>query len=115
MEKFGPIIDCSIEDINRLEEVRIRTVGEVMNVDEIGIFIIKDERDNKIVCMPSPDMKDKPNISDLVCVTGKIVKSDGGPELRVDNIEKISEKDADNFNKYLKIRGELLDNGSGNK
>ena len=115
MEKFATVVDCKVEDISSMEEARVRTIGKVVNVDDVGIFIIEGENGAKIVCMPSPDMTEKPDVSDLVCITGKVVKSDGGAELRVDDFKKVDERDANNFNKYLKIRGELLDNGSGNK
>ncbi len=112
MEKFGTIVDCGIDEISSIGETRVRTAGKVVNVDDIGIFIIEGEKGSKLVCMPSPDMKEKPSVSDLVFITGKAVKSDGGVELRIDDIQKINENDLNNFNKYLKIRRELLEHGS---
>ncbi len=107
------IKERSIKTIDPNSDIRVRLVGLVESYDEkIGTFEISD-RSKKLTCLPPINYNYKPEKGAFVTVVGRIVPADNNEvELRTESIEKISEKEYDYYNKYLNIRGNLLNNGS---
>lgn len=99
--------------MNKSSDVRIRLVGTIESVDEkIGTFVLIDAG-SKVTCLPPINPSARPQVNDMVTLVGRVVLTDNDEiEIRTESVQKISEKDYDSYNKYLKIRGDLLSNGS---
>ncbi len=106
------IADKSLGDITA-EDTRVRFVGKVEKIDDIGMFDVS-EGDKKVTCLPPVSVKPNIGKGDFVLVTGRVALGDSKEdfEVRTDSVRKISGEERDNYNKYLKIRSELLNNGS---
>ena len=90
---------------------KVRIVGKVLSFDEkTGIFEIEDEG-SKLTCMAEPSSYGEiPN--GLVLVTGRAISADSSFEIRADSVQSINMTEYNNYKKYLKIRNNLLNNGS---
>jgi hypothetical protein len=107
------IRDRLLSTINKDSDIRVRVVGKVESVEEkIGTFVISD-KGIKTTCLPPVNASIQPKKGDLITVVGRIAPAgDNEIELRTESLERISEKDYDSYNKYLKIRNDLLNSGS---
>lgn len=107
------IIDRLLSTIEKTSDIRVRVVGVIEHVEEkIGTFVISD-KSIKITCLPPVASSNQPKKGELVTLVGRIMPTDNNEiEIRTESLDKISERDYDSYNKYLKIRGELLNNGS---
>lgn len=109
------MVDCDLKSIPHDENLHIRTVGIVSDLDKSGTFTISDKGGTAITCLPSPDFNQNISNGDLVVIVAKALPTDqGGIELRVESAEKISEKEYLDFDKYLNIRRNLLNYGNRN-
>ncbi len=106
------IEDTSILDINK-ENDRVRFVGKLKSFDKsIGTFIIEDNG-IEITCIQNYKENIEFNPGELVIVTGRSIPADSSFEIRAESMEKIDINDYNTYKKYLKIRKDLLNNGSG--
>lgn len=107
------IKDRLLSTIDKASDVRVRIVGTIESLDDkIGTFVLADGS-IKITCLPPLNSAYQPKNGDLVTLVGRVVPADNSEiEIRTESLEKISEKDYNSYNKYLKIRGDLLNNGS---
>lgn len=106
-------MDRSIETIDKNNDIRIRVVGKIQAVDEkTGTFELVDGS-FKLTCLPPVNQTTVPVKNESVVVSGKIAHAGNDEfELRTEHLEKISEKEYGEYHKYLKLRWELLNNGS---
>ncbi|MCL5101566.1 MAG: hypothetical protein M1348_03070 [Candidatus Parvarchaeota archaeon] len=108
------IRDRLLSTIDKSSDVRVRVVGKVTALDEkIGTFVLSDGA-SRVTCLPPLNKSYLPQTDELVTLVGRVAYADNDEvEIRTDFLEKISQKDYDSYNKYLKIRGNLLHDGSG--
>ncbi|MCL5009828.1 MAG: hypothetical protein M1433_02535 [Candidatus Parvarchaeota archaeon] len=107
------ITDRSLSTIDKSKDYKVRVVGTVESIDEgIGTFVLSDGG-VKITCLPPVSPNEKPEKGEKVTVVGRVAQAGNDEvEIRTDHIERISEADYENYNKYLKQRRDLLSNGS---
>ena len=107
------ISDRSLENIDVLSDIRVRVVGTVATVDtKIGTFELSCG-EKKITCLPPLSQKYHPRTADNVTLVGRIVSTDNNEiEIRTESVAKISKEELNSYVKYLKLRDELLNNGS---
>jgi hypothetical protein len=107
------IKDRLLGNIDVLSDVRVRVVGTISNVDtKIGTFELVYE-EKRVTCLPPISQKYHPLIGDNVTLVGRIVPTDNNEiEIRTESVAKISKEELDSYIKYLKLRNEVLNNGS---
>lgn len=107
-----PIKDTSLDELSTAD-TKVRFVAKVTKKDDkIGTFEVED-KGKSIVCLPPPIGDFSVKEGDLLVITGRVAPSDGSEvELRTEYVKKIGAEDYKNYDKYLKIRKELLDYGS---
>lgn len=105
------ITDTSIDNL-KTENMRVRFAGKVVSFDEkTGMFEVEDGG-AKTTCLPNYQENPALKSADIVLVTGRTVAADSSFEIRADRAEKININEYNNYKKYLKIRDDLLSNGS---
>ncbi len=115
MSEKRSIVDCNLDSIPHENNLIIRTVGLVRDIDQSETFTLSNKNGQKITCLPSPDFVLNLQNGDFVTVVGHVLLTDQNEiELRVESAEKITEKEYLNFDKYLKIRHDLLNYGNRN-
>ncbi len=113
--EYKPSIDCNLAEIPREENARIRTVVRVEDIDESsGTFVVSNHSGIKVTCLPSPGFRINFGKGDFITLFGIVLPADEKEiEIRVEKADKISEKEYMSFSKYLNLRNELLNHGSG--
>lgn len=103
------IKDRSLGTLDKSSDIRARVVGIVESVEEkIGTFVLSDKT-IKITCLPPVNASSPPKKGELITLVGRVMPTDNGEiEIRTESFEKISEKDYDSYNKYLKLRNDLI-------
>lgn len=107
------IKDRTLSSINKTEDNRVRVVGTVKDIDpKIGTFKISDEG-VEITCLPPAAGLNEVSSGDFAVISGKVLPAgENEIEIRCEHAEKIGKNDIDEYHKYLKIRNDLLNNGS---
>ena len=87
------ISDKSLASITS-EDVRVRFVGKIIGMDEIGMFDVVDG-DKKVKCLPPASGAPRVKTGDIVVVTGKVAPGDTKEdfEIRTDSVQTISSED----------------------
>lgn len=114
--EYKAVVECSLSNIPKEENTRIRTVGMVYEVQDGGVFVITDGTGVKVTCVPSADFGGDVRKGDFITVFGMVLPVDEKDvEVRAEGIGTITEKEYMGFTKYLNLKNELLNDGSGVK
>ncbi|MCL4406768.1 hypothetical protein M1139_01595 [Candidatus Parvarchaeota archaeon] len=107
MMENSVIKDTSLEKISASDSKVRFTAKVVKKDDKTGTFEVSD-KGKSIICLPPPTGSFDINEGDLAVITGRIASSDGVEfEIRTDYVKRIGPEEYKNYDKYLKIRGEL--------
>ena len=107
------IKDRKLSDINKAEDNRVRVIGAISDIDpKIGTFKISDGG-VEITCLPPAQGLNGVSAGDFSVISGRVLPAgENEIEIRCEYIERIDRNDVDEYHKYLKIRNDLLNNGS---